>query len=78
MGNLALGLRGTTLSWTIPVASNTPGTLRVVDAHGREIARNAVAAGIRAGSVEVSGQGLMIAILESAQGSASAVVPSLR
>jgi len=71
-------LRGSALSWSIPNALASTGTLRVLDARGRELSRTSVAAGSRSGSLELAGQGLRFLVLESAQGSMTAVLPSVR
>jgi hypothetical protein len=76
--SLALGLRGTTLSWAAPAALTSTGTLRVLDAQGRELSRSVVAAGVRSGSLELAGQGLRFVVLESADASFNAMIPSLR
>jgi len=54
------------------------GTLRILDAQGRELSRTAVAAGSRSGNLGLSSQGLRFLVLESASASYSAVLPALR
>lgn len=76
--SLSATLRGTELSWTLPSALTSAGTLRVLDAQGRELSRTALAAGTRSGNLEISGQGLKFVVVESAQGSSSTVLPALR
>lgn len=76
--SLSATLRGTELSWILPSALTSAGTLRVLDAQGRELSRTALAAGTRSGSLEIGGQGLRFVVVESAQGSSSTVLPALR
>jgi len=77
-GNLKLALRGNTLSWSAPQALTTGGVVRLLDAQGRELSRTAVAAGVCGGSLAISGQGLRMVVLESAQGTMTSVIPALR
>jgi hypothetical protein len=75
---LSVSLRGKTLDWSIPTALGSAATLRVLDAQGRELSRSVIAVGMTSGSVDVTGQGLRLVVLESAQGSMNAVLPSVR
>jgi len=59
-------------------ALSSNGTLRILDAQGRELSRTAVAAGSRSGNLGLSSQGLRFLVLESASASYSAVLPALR
>jgi mannan endo-1,4-beta-mannosidase len=75
---LAVELHGASLAWSAPSALASSGTLRLLDAQGRELTRASVAAGTRSGSLEMVGQGLRFVVLESAQGSLRAMVPAVR
>jgi len=76
--SMATSLRGGILAWNLPSALNSNGTLRVLDAQGRELSRTAVAAGSRSGNLGLSGQSQRFVVLESAGASYSAVLPALR
>ena len=76
--SMTTSLRGGLLAWSLPSALSSNGTLRILDAQGRELSRTSVAAGSRSGSLGLSGQGLRFVVLESAGASYSAVLPTLR